>query len=120
MSFKFIEQYTSLNNANLGRLSQSLSKGKIALAGKQRRVNKDDTESEGEDDDGDYDPEKPWLAEWNRYEKTHEAVPKSMGIVRWWGVCSHSFNPASDTDAFLSSMHIGIQHGHRLHKTIWP
>jgi len=46
----------------------------------------DDTESEGDDHDGDYDKEKPWLAEWNHYEKTHEAIPESMGIVRWWGV----------------------------------
>jgi hypothetical protein len=117
MSFEFIERYTSLNKTSLGRSSQSESKTKIGLTGKQRRVNMDDTESEGEDHNGDYDAEKPWLAEWNRYEKTHEAVPESMGIVRWWGVCAHSFNSALYTDAFISSMHIGIRRGHRLLET---
>ena len=51
--------------------------------GKQRRQNVDDTESEGEGDNGEViDAERPWLAEWNLncYEKTHEAVPEGMGI----------------------------------------
>ena len=85
LSFEFIERYKSLNNINLGRSSQSESKSKNALTGKRHdhRVNLDDTESEGEDHNGDYDAEKPWLGEWNCYEKTNEAVPDSMGIVRW-------------------------------------
>ena len=47
----------------------------------------DDTKFE-EDHKGDYNAEKPWLTEWSCYEKTHEAVPDSMGIVQWWGVCT--------------------------------
>lgn len=121
MSFEFIERYTSLNKTNLGQLSQSLaSKSKFAstASGKQCRVNMDDTESEGENHNGDYDAENPWLAEWNRYEKTHEAVSESMGIVRWWGVCAHCFSSALlDTDALISSTHIGIQRGHPLLET---
>ena len=50
-------------------------------------MNVDDTESEGEDGDGEgYDAERPWFAEWNRYENMHKAVPEHMGIVQWWGV----------------------------------
>jgi len=26
---------------------------------------------------------RPWFVEWNRYEKTQEAIPDGMGIVRW-------------------------------------
>jgi hypothetical protein len=73
----------------------------LASTGKQRCVNVDDTESEGEDHDGDvYDAEKPWLAEWNRYEKMHKAVPERMGIVQWWGVCHviTSLLNSADTD----------------------
>src|SRR6266568_2557293 len=81
MSFEFTERYMSLNKTNLQRPSQSQPKNVLASTIKQRRVNMDDTESEGADHDGDYDAEKPWLAEWNRYEKTREAVPESMGIV---------------------------------------
>ena len=91
MSFKFVEHYTSLNKTNLERPSQSQSKNNLASTGKQRRVNVDDTESEGEDHSGDYDAERPWFAEWNHYEKTHEAVLESIGIVRWWGVRVHCF-----------------------------
>jgi hypothetical protein len=50
-------------------------------------MNVDDTDTENGDDDGEiYDAGKPWLSEWNRYERTLEAIPDGMGIVRWWGV----------------------------------
>jgi len=86
-SDNFIERYTLLNKTNLQRLSQSQLKTNLASTRKQHRVNMDNTESEGDDRDGDYDAEKPWLTEWSCYEKTHEAIPQSMGIVQWWGVC---------------------------------
>ena len=123
MSFEFIERYTSLNKTNLQRPSQSQPKSVLASTLKQRRVNMDDTDSEGEDHDGEYDAEKPWLAEWNRYEKTREAVPESMGIVRWWGVRIHVLNSPSDTNAVISSTHIDTQRGRPLLETtlpLWP
>jgi hypothetical protein len=44
----------------------------------------DDTNSQEEGHDGEvHDAERPWLSKWNRYEKTHEAVPDGMAIVRW-------------------------------------
>ena len=42
----------------------------------------DDTKSEGEGDNGEIiDAERPSLAKWDCYEKTHEAIPDGMRIV---------------------------------------
>ena len=81
MSLNFIEQYTSPNKTNLEQPSQSQLKNSLISSGKHQHVNMDDTESEEEDHEGEYNAEKPWLTEWSCYEKTHEAVPDSMGIV---------------------------------------
>src|SRR5271163_4923511 len=58
------------------------------IATKSRHLNTDDTDSDDHDsqirDAGDLDT--PWLAEWNRYKDTCEALADEMGIVRWWGV----------------------------------
>jgi len=86
--FKFIERYESLNQTTtIQQPSQSQSKRSFASTGKQPRQNVDDTDSEEEGHNGEvHDAARPWFAEWNRYEKTREAVPDGMGIVRWWGV----------------------------------
>ena len=89
IAFKFIEQYESLNQTtNVECPSQSQSKRSFPATGKQPRQNVDDTDSEEEGHSGEvHDVARPWFAEWNRYEKTHEAIPDGMGIVCWWGVC---------------------------------
>ena len=121
---KFIERYKSLNQpTNLERPLQSQSKRTLASIKKQRRQNVDDTESEAEGDNGEpIDAERPWLSEWNCYEKTHEAVPEGMGIVRWWGVCWFKFLNCRITDVstFISAMHIVTRHGHPLLETTLP
>ena len=60
---------------------------KQQMAGKQPCWNVDDTNSEEGHNGEVYDVERPWLSEWNRYEKMHKAVPDGMAIVHWWGVC---------------------------------
>ena len=79
----------SLNQTNSERPSQWQSKKSFTTtAGKQPCQNVDDTDSEEEGHNGEvHNVERPWLLEWNSYEKTHEAVPDGMGIVCWWGVC---------------------------------
>ncbi|KAF8811677.1 hypothetical protein BYT27DRAFT_7252554 [Phlegmacium glaucopus] len=58
----------------------------LATTGKQPHQNVDNTNLEEGHNGEVHDAERPWFAEWNRYDKTHEAIPDGMGIVCWWGM----------------------------------
>jgi hypothetical protein len=57
-----------------------------------RRVHHPD-DSSGSDDDSDteFDPARPWLAEFNSYFRTHDVVPENMSIITWRGVSVYIF-----------------------------
>jgi hypothetical protein len=46
-----------------------------------------DSDSEMSDENlEDNDPKKPWLSEFCRYLNTHDVIPDSTTVVKWWGV----------------------------------
>jgi hypothetical protein len=84
---QFIERFKVLNN----QVALSSTVNTTSLLKKMSRVGRLvsrelDTDSEAEED-GNLDPSKPWLAEYDRYMNTHESIPSDMTTVQWWGVC---------------------------------